>query len=146
MSSIADAGVVTVFDTASLSAFFRWASRASTRWDCLIDLEGFEDSLFAFSREGNLRKTGLNPPGIRLSSTVAGREVTQKRLSKILELNSSPGINYKSDPFSDVCHLLHRILELNFSPGMTYKWPRILESRKARILCYLYYTEYAGRV
>jgi hypothetical protein len=45
MSSIADAGVVTVSDTASLFAFFRWASWASTRWDCLIDLEGFEDSL-----------------------------------------------------------------------------------------------------
>ena len=45
MSSIADAGVVTVSDTASLCAFFRWASWASTRWDCLRDFEGFEDSL-----------------------------------------------------------------------------------------------------
>ena len=45
MSSITDAEVVTVFDTASLFAFFRWASWASTRWDCLIDLDGFEDSL-----------------------------------------------------------------------------------------------------
>src|SRR6516164_5898665 len=45
MSSITDAEVVTVFDAASLFAFFRWASWAFTRLDCLIDLEGFEDSL-----------------------------------------------------------------------------------------------------
>ena len=44
MSSITDAEVVTVFDAASLFAFFRWASWAFTRLDCLIDLEGFEDS------------------------------------------------------------------------------------------------------
>ena len=45
MISISGKGAVRVSGTTSLFAFSRRASWASTRWDCLIDLEGFEDSL-----------------------------------------------------------------------------------------------------